>query len=100
MRVIYKNTKQKIVSVFHVEILTFAIEILHINICYVPGLLVLFFSRYERLLVPFSDRNFLIRNVDPTSGIGEIIIFYKFYLFNRQKFLFKNLKTVGIYFYL
>ena len=47
----------------------------------------------------FLDERVLVRDVEHTSGIGEIIIFYNFDLFKRiLKFLFKNSTVVKIYF--
>ena len=47
----------------------------------------------------FLDERVLVRDVEHTSGIGEIIIFYNFDVFKRTKnFLFKNSTVVKIYF--
>ena len=58
--------------------------------CYVPGLYILFFPNGTRngiihFCSVFLDERVLVRDVEHTSGIGEIIIFlYNFDLFKRQ----------------
>ena len=55
--------------------------------CYVPGLYILFFPMVRNVIVNFCseflDERVLVRDVEHTSGIGEIIIFYNFDLFKR-----------------
>ena len=54
--------------------------------CYVPGLYILFFPNGIRngiihFCSVFLDERVLVRDVEHTSGIGEIIIIYNFDLF-------------------
>ena len=70
---------------------------------YGPGIIYFIFPNVIRngiinFCSVFLDERVLVRDVEHTSGTGEIIIFYNFDLFKRQKFLFKNLTTVKIYF--
>ena len=55
--------------------------------CYVPWLYILFFPMVRNGIVNFCseflDERVLIRDVEHTSGISEIIIFYNFDLFKR-----------------
>ena len=60
-----------------------------------PGIIYFIFpngtQRYCQFLLRLLDERLLVRDVEHTSGIGEIIIFYNFYLFKQTyKFLFKN----------
>ena len=54
---------------------------------YVPGLYILFFPMVRNGIVNFCseflDERVLVWDVEHTSGIGEIIIFYNFDLFKR-----------------
>ena len=57
------------------------------NCFYVPGLYILFFPMVRNGIVNFCseflDESVLVRDVEHTSGIGEIIIFYNFDFFTR-----------------
>ena len=54
--------------------------------CYVPGLYILFFPNGTRngiinFCSVFLDERVLVRDVEHTSGIGEIIIFYIIFIY-------------------
>ena len=52
-----------------------------VDMCYVPGLYILFFPIARNGIVnffsEFLDERVLVSDVEHTSGIGEIIIFFK-----------------------
>ena len=70
----------------------------------------MYFSRgtNSRTVASFFKQEFFYQRVEPTSGIGEIIIFYNFYLSNRhnkfysriqQQFKFSLIYNLYFYFY-
>ena len=75
-------------------------------VCYVPGLYILFFPMVRNGIVNFCseflDERALVRDVDHTSGIGEIIIFYIIFIYlNEHKNFYlriqQSLKFILIY---